>query len=97
MREVCASAETTAGALGANNEHVRGHEMKHATNQAREKRCSTFRDSPHEAMLLFLDDMRRPYGSVEKYVRTIGVTADQFAATHRSTAILELWLERTRT
>jgi protein tyrosine/serine phosphatase len=44
MREVCASAETTAGALGANNQHVRGHEMKHATIRPRAKRCSTFRD-----------------------------------------------------
>jgi protein-tyrosine phosphatase len=41
-------------------------------------------DSPREAMLLFLDDMRRLYGSVEKYVRTIGVTADQIAAMRES-------------
>jgi protein-tyrosine phosphatase len=40
--------------------------------------------SPREAMLLFLDDMRRLYGSVEKYVRTIGVTADQVAAMRES-------------
>jgi hypothetical protein len=35
-------------------------------------------------MLLFLEDMRRLYGSVEKYVRTIGVTADQIAALRES-------------
>ena len=41
-------------------------------------------DSPREAMLLFLQDMRRLHGSVEKYARTIGVTADQIAALRES-------------
>jgi hypothetical protein len=41
-------------------------------------------DSPREAMLLFLGDMRRLYGSVEKYVRTIGVTGEQIAAMRES-------------
>jgi hypothetical protein len=40
--------------------------------------------SPREAMLLFLEDMRRLHGSAEKYVRTIGVTADQIAAMRES-------------
>jgi protein tyrosine/serine phosphatase len=34
-------------------------------------------DSPREAMLLFLDDIRTLHGSVEKYVREIGVSAEQ--------------------
>jgi protein-tyrosine phosphatase len=46
-------------------------------------------DSPREAMLLFLEDMGRMYGSVEKYVRTIGVTADQIAAIRDS--LLTRW------
>jgi protein-tyrosine phosphatase len=37
-------------------------------------------DSPQEAMLLFLDDMRTLHGSVEKYVREIGVTTGQVEA-----------------
>jgi protein-tyrosine phosphatase len=40
--------------------------------------------SPPEAMLLFLQDMRRLHGSVEKYARTIGVTAEQIAAMRTS-------------
>jgi protein-tyrosine phosphatase len=37
-------------------------------------------DSPRDAMLLFLGDVRTLHGSVEKYVRTIGVDAEQVAA-----------------
>jgi protein-tyrosine phosphatase len=37
-------------------------------------------DSPAAAMMLFLADIRAEYGSVEKYVRSIGVTAEQVAA-----------------
>jgi hypothetical protein len=37
-------------------------------------------DSPHEAMMLFLADVRTLHGSVEKYVRQIGVSAEQVAA-----------------
>jgi protein-tyrosine phosphatase len=40
--------------------------------------------APRAAMLLFLEDMRRLHGSVEKYVRTIGVTADQIASMRES-------------
>jgi protein-tyrosine phosphatase len=36
-------------------------------------------DSPREAMLLFLVDLRTLHGSVEKYVREIGVSAEQVA------------------
>ena len=36
-------------------------------------------DSPEQAMLLFLGDLRAAHGSVEEYVRTIGVTAEQVA------------------
>jgi protein-tyrosine phosphatase len=34
-------------------------------------------DSPREAMLLFLDDVRTLHGSVERYVREIGLGADE--------------------
>jgi protein-tyrosine phosphatase len=37
-------------------------------------------DSPRAAMLLFLADVRTLHGSVEKYVRQIGVSAEQVAA-----------------
>jgi protein-tyrosine phosphatase len=37
-------------------------------------------DSPAAAMLLFLEDLRTQHGSVEKYVREIGVSAEQVAA-----------------
>jgi protein tyrosine/serine phosphatase len=37
-------------------------------------------DSPRAAMLLFLADVRTLHGSVEKYVREIGVSAEQVAA-----------------
>jgi protein tyrosine/serine phosphatase len=37
-------------------------------------------DSPAAAMMLFLNDLRAEYGSVDKYVRSIGVTAEQVAA-----------------
>jgi protein tyrosine/serine phosphatase len=37
-------------------------------------------DSPREAMLLFLGDLRTLHGSVEKYVRSIGIGADQIEA-----------------
>ena len=37
-------------------------------------------DSPREAMRLFLADARTAHGSMEKYVREIGVTAEQVAA-----------------
>jgi protein tyrosine/serine phosphatase len=36
-------------------------------------------DSPREAMLLFLDDIRTLHGSVEKYVREIGISDEQIA------------------
>ena len=36
-------------------------------------------DSPAEAMLLFLADLRARHGSIEKYVREIGLTAEQVA------------------
>ena len=37
-------------------------------------------DCPQDAMLLFLDDLRERHGSVEQYVREIGITAEQLAA-----------------
>jgi protein-tyrosine phosphatase len=37
-------------------------------------------DSPRAAMLLFLADVRTLHGSVEKYVREIGVSAEQVAS-----------------
>jgi protein-tyrosine phosphatase len=37
-------------------------------------------DSPRAAMLLFLADLRTLHGSAEKYLRTIGVSAEQVAA-----------------
>jgi len=37
-------------------------------------------DCPQDAMLLFLADLRERHGSVEKYVREIGVSAEQVAA-----------------
>jgi protein tyrosine/serine phosphatase len=37
-------------------------------------------DSPRDAMLLFLSDLRAEHGSAEKYVREIGITAEQVAA-----------------
>lgn len=37
-------------------------------------------DCPEDAMLLFLADLRERHGSVEKYVREIGVSAEQVAA-----------------
>jgi hypothetical protein len=36
--------------------------------------------APREAMLLFLEDVRRTYGSVEKYALQIGVGADEVAS-----------------
>jgi protein-tyrosine phosphatase len=36
-------------------------------------------DSPAEAMLLFLEDLRTEHGSVEQYVREIGLNAEQVA------------------
>ncbi|MEU7901871.1 tyrosine-protein phosphatase [Actinoplanes sp. NPDC049118] len=37
-------------------------------------------DCPQDAMLLFLSDLRDQHGSVEKYVREIGISAEQIAA-----------------
>jgi protein-tyrosine phosphatase len=37
-------------------------------------------DSPPGAMLLFLDDLRALHGSIEGYVREIGLTSDEIAA-----------------
>ncbi|GID98130.1 tyrosine-protein phosphatase [Amorphoplanes digitatis] len=37
-------------------------------------------DCPQDAMLLFLSDLRDRHGSVEKYVREIGISAEQIAA-----------------
>ena len=37
-------------------------------------------DSPREAMMLLLADLRDEYGSVEKYARQIGMTGEQIAA-----------------
>lgn len=37
-------------------------------------------DSPAEAMLLFLADLRALHGSIENYVREIGITDEQVAA-----------------
>ncbi|MEU4222511.1 tyrosine-protein phosphatase [Actinoplanes sp. NPDC026623] len=36
-------------------------------------------DCPQDAMLLFLNDLRDQHGSVEKYVREIGISAEQIA------------------
>jgi protein-tyrosine phosphatase len=41
-------------------------------------------DSPRDAMLLFLADVRTLHGSVEKYVREIGVTAAHVASMRES-------------
>jgi protein tyrosine/serine phosphatase len=41
-------------------------------------------DSPRAAMLMFLADLRTLHGSVEKYVREIGVTAEELAAMRES-------------
>jgi protein-tyrosine phosphatase len=37
-------------------------------------------DSPPGAMLLFLSDLRERHGSVEQYVRSIGLTSEQLTA-----------------
>ena len=37
-------------------------------------------DSPPDAMLMFLADLRRRHGSVEDYVREIGLTDAEMAA-----------------
>lgn len=37
-------------------------------------------DCPRDAMLMFLGDLRDRYGSVEKYAREIGISAEQMAA-----------------
>jgi len=37
-------------------------------------------DSPAEAMLMFLTDLRAEHGSIEKYVREIGLSGEQVAA-----------------
>ncbi|BCJ54593.1 hypothetical protein Asp14428_60680 [Actinoplanes sp. NBRC 14428] len=37
-------------------------------------------ECPQDAMLMFLGDLRERYGSVEKYVREIGVSGEQVAA-----------------
>ena len=49
MREVCASAITSAGALGANNEHEVGHETKHATSGGTVGQKSKSRDAARYA------------------------------------------------
>ena len=49
MREVCASAITSAGALGANNEHEVGHETKHATSGGTVGQKSKLRDGARYA------------------------------------------------
>jgi protein-tyrosine phosphatase len=41
-------------------------------------------DSPAEAMLLFLDDLRARHGSVEEYARDIGLADDQIASMRKS-------------
>jgi protein-tyrosine phosphatase len=41
-------------------------------------------ESPREAMLLFLADLRTLHGSVEKYVRELGLTDEQIAALRKS-------------
>ena len=47
--------------------------------EAVQDKCHMF-DCPQDAMLLFLDDLRERHGSVEQYVREIGITAEQLAA-----------------
>ena len=37
-------------------------------------------DSPPGAMLTFLSDLRAQHGSVEEYVRSIGVTVEQVSS-----------------
>jgi protein-tyrosine phosphatase len=37
-------------------------------------------DCPKDAMLMFLDDLRARHGSIEAYVREIGISAEQVAA-----------------
>jgi protein-tyrosine phosphatase len=37
-------------------------------------------DCPQDAMLLFLRDLRERHGSVEKYVREIGLSTEQLAS-----------------
>lgn len=44
------------------------------------KRWTTFTVSPPEAMLGFLDYLRAEHGSIEKYVESVGVTADHLEA-----------------
>ena len=44
------------------------------------KRWMTFTISPPEAMLGFLGYLRREHGSIEKYVESVGVTADHLEA-----------------
>jgi protein tyrosine/serine phosphatase len=41
-------------------------------------------DAPAAAMQLFLTDLRERYGSIEKFVREIGLTADQIATMRES-------------
>jgi protein tyrosine/serine phosphatase len=37
-------------------------------------------DSPPEAMLMFLNDLRERHGSIEAYAKEIGISADEIAA-----------------
>ncbi|KUL40606.1 tyrosine-protein phosphatase [Actinoplanes awajinensis] len=64
-----AMAPLTASLLASNPETIRGNEHMF--------------DSPPAAMLLFLDDLRALHGSVEGYVRELGLTETELASLRR--------------
>jgi len=85
---VCA---LTLGLLGVSDEDIAADyaltetSMKSLTAYLREHNPKAIEgndhmfDSPAEAMLLFLADLRAEHGSIEKYVREIGLSAEQVA------------------
>jgi protein-tyrosine phosphatase len=90
---VCA---LTLGLLGVSDEDIAADyalteaSMASLTAHLREHNPEAFDgnehmfDSPREAMLLFLADLRTLHGSVEKYVRELGLTDEQIAALRKS-------------
>jgi protein-tyrosine phosphatase len=72
--DIAADYALTETSMRRLTEYLRVHNPEAITGQEH------MFDSPAAAMLLFLADIRAEYGSVEKYVRSIGVTAEQVAA-----------------
>jgi protein-tyrosine phosphatase len=76
--DIAADYALTEVAMASLTEYLRTHNP-----EAVEGNDHMF-DSPREAMLLFLDDMRTLHGSVEKYVREIGVSGEQITTMRES-------------